>query len=462
MCGIAGGVDATPALVEAALDLIAHRGPDARRVRPVGSGAVGHVRLAIVDLDARSDQPFPCGDGWLAYNGELWNWRQLRVELEEAGRRFQTEGDTEVVAAALELWGDDALVRLNGMFALAWARPERTLLAVDRFGEVPLHVDPVAGVYASELKAMTALGGHPGRSSHVPPGSLVHLTAGQAPAVAHWHDQGCDPLPLDPADASTSLRSSLAGAVTERLLSDVPLCVLLSGGLDSAAVVALMAPQVPDLVAYTAVLDRRSPDLRWAREVADRTGVKLVEVEVQPPTADDLSRCVEVIEQPHKAQVEITWPCLALAGAMSSDGFRVTFSGEGSDELWASYGFAYHGVKAEGWHGYRRKLFLDQHRKNFARANKAFMSRSVECRLPFLNPTLVDLALSLPQASVVERGQPKAVLGRAMLDLLPAEVVRRPKLAFQDGLGLKPMCAEAVADPQRFYKAEFARLYGRR
>src|SRR5690606_20503727 len=104
---------------------------------------------------------------------------------------------------------------------------------------------------------------------------------------------------------------------------------------------------------------------------------------------------IQTIEQPFKAQIEIGWACLHLARQIAADGYRVTYSGEGSDELWASYGFAYHGIQQHGWYDYRRDLFLDQARKNFVRCNKIFMAASVECRLPFLSTPLVEYALSL-------------------------------------------------------------------
>jgi len=223
-----------------------------------------------------------------------------------------------------------------------------------------------------------------------------------------------------------------------------------------------LAQERPGLVAYTAVLDRKSKDLRAAREVAAALRIELREIRVPPPSADDLAKVVRVIEQPYKAQVEIGWACLRLAQAMHSDGFKVTFSGEGSDELWGSYGFAYHALKTQDWHTYRKNLFLTQARKNFPRCNKVFMAHSVECRLPFLHPPLVEFALSLPQRVVQDgKARPKAVIQDAMAGLLPAIVTRRPKVAFQDGMGLKAVIESRLASPQSFYAAEYRRTFGR-
>jgi asparagine synthase (glutamine-hydrolysing) len=459
VCGLVGTVGGSRARVELGLDALAHRGPDGRGVVEAGPAVLGHVRLAVIDPTDASAQPFADGGVVVAYNGELWNHRELRAVLPGPWR---TAGDTEVVARCLDVHGPAGLELMDGMWAVAWVDAAgRCRLARDRFGEVPLHVGRAGDGWwwASEQKALARLGCRWWRD--VGPGELVELGP-HGLVEDRWYDPPAEPADVGPEEAGGLVAGLLeAGTVARGLAADVPACTLLSGGIDSAAVALHLAATLPDLVAYTAVLDRRSRDLRCARSTAEHLGVKLVEVAVEPPTADDLARVVAEVELPHKAQVEIGWACLALAEAMRGDGFKVTYSGEGSDELWASYGMSWHGVAREGWHAHRKRLVLDQARKNFVRCNKVFMARSVEVRLPFLHRPLVEAALSFPQASVAERGRPKAVLQRALRGRLPAEVVDRPKVAFQDGMGLKAACAAAVADPTRFYRAEYRRLYGR-
>lgn len=471
MCGIAGIVGAEPERARVALEALAHRGPDANGFLAADAVALAHTRLSILDLDERSDQPFRYGQVTLAYNGELWNYRELKRELRWRGLPFETEGDTEVVAAALQEWGPDALPRLEGMFALAWhdARwPTQTLhLARDRFGEVPLHVAPVKGgwAFASELKALRAMGAARGEF-WVEPGQHIELFA-EGPKRYRWYEPPLVPQRIDLDEAAEELRRLIDVGARERAISDVPVCTLLSGGIDSAAVAFHLREYVPNLVGYVARMDE-GPDVKAAREVAEALEIELVEVEVEPPTPEDIRHVVEVIEQPHKAQVEIGWACLKLAERVRADGHKVVFSGEGSDELWASYGFAYHALETQGqdWHRYRRDLFLGQHRKNFARCNKVFMAHGVECRLPFLHTSLVEFALSLPRWAVQDgRSKPKAVIQRAYAGMLPERVTKRPKLAFQDGLrngegNLKDAIAARVADPRRFYAAEWTRAYG--
>lgn len=449
MCGVVGGFGLADAR---AVERLAHRGPDASGVWQGSRYWLGHTRLSILDVGPRSDQPFARGDVVLSYNGELWNYRILRAELAALGETFATTGDTEVVAAALGRWGEAALPRFEGMFALAWTTDSGATLTLarDRFGETPLHLDPGRQRFASELKALPGPG-----AIWLEPGTLARLEPDRV-TVRPWYQlRGGHPWQSAPA----AVRAALDLGVREREESDVGFCVLLSGGLDSSIITHHLARRRRDVVAYTAVGTRASADERAAREVAEREGVELRLVRVPDPTAADLAAVVRAIEMPHKAQIEIGWACLHLARAMAADGQRVTFSGEGSDELWASYGMSYHGIQQRGWFDYRRRLFRDQHRKNFARCNKIFMAAGVECRLPFLSTGLVELALSLPERDVRSKARPKLILERAYADELPERVLTRTKMTFQDGAGLQAACARAVADPKRFYGAEFSAAY---
>ncbi len=462
MCGIAGAYGKT---VDAALDAMAHRGPDARGMEQVGPYLeLGHVRLSIIDLDERSNQPFTYGGTTIVFNGEIWNYRELRGDAEAAGKVFKTESDTEVLACLLDQHGVEGLALVQGMFSVAWSRDGSDCwIARDRFGETPLHFSMYPKFcFASEVKGLLALGIHPANIEWLPPGSVLRVTREQKKLnFLRWYELATCQRFDDPDQAANRVRDLLRWGCEERAISDVPVCTLLSGGIDSAAVAAcLKAEAFPDLVAYTAVMDLGSPDLACARETAEMLGIQLQEVFIMPPTAEDLSGIVRLIEMPSKVQVEIGWPCLKLAEAMRSDGFKVTYSGEGSDELWGSYGFAYHGIRSKGWFAYRRELFLGQHRKNFARCNKIFMSRSIECRLPFLSTGLVEYALGLGERAVKDGRHPKAIMSRAFRGMVPERVATREKLAFQDGLGIKRVIAKEIPAPDRYYEAEFTNHFG--
>jgi asparagine synthase (glutamine-hydrolysing) len=425
MCGIiaaAGALD-----LSAAVTALTHRGPDASETVTVNGVTLGHTRLAIQDPTPGSDQPFQWGNLTLVYNGELFNTPTVRAVVEAARAvQWRTTGDTEVVAAALAVLGPAAaLPLLDGMFALAWTTGDGALhLARDRGGEVPLHVHRAHPILAgSEVKAFLALGRRGGPAVvDVGPGEWWTVT-GPHLHRRRFHTLTATPGPWTLTTAVPAVASALTAAVQRRAVSDVPVCSLLSGGIDSAA--------------------------------------KLIEVPVPPPTADDLTRVIYHVEMNYKAQIEIGWPCLLLAAAIRSDGFRVTYTGEGSDELWASYGFAYHALRTQNWHTYRRDLILAQAHRNFPRVNKAFLAHGVEARLPFLDPDVVDLALSLPRDAVQDGStRPKAVLQRAYTGRLPTQITTRPKVAFQDGLGLKTAVTRVLPNPGRYYRAEHHRMYG--
>ena len=458
MCGIIGGYGNQ---IEKGIKALLHRGPDAQGIVKVGQITLGHTRLAILDLDSRSNQPFTYGQVALVFNGEIWNYKQVRMDLQQAGCVFRTTGDTEVVAAALKMWGVNALPRLNGMFAIAWTEDGETLyLARDRFGEIPLHLARQRPFFfASEKKALLAIGMNPKAIDDLPPGYYAMITPTSYQQLSYYN------LPTQPAlisgeQARNCLFQFIGNGLTERTISDVPVCTLLSGGIDSSVVAYFLKQKLPNLVAYTAVFNPKSQDLKNAYLIAEWLGIELREIKVPLPSPDDLSRVIECIEMPYKAQVEIGWPCLKLAEAMRADGFKVTFSSEGSDELWASYGFAYHALKTQNWHTYRKELFLSQAHKNFSRCNKIFMAHSIECRLPFLHPPLVEFAISLPQSIIqTGRSRPKAIIQDAFRGKLPESITHRPKVAFQDGMGLKEAITKILPSPKRFYNAEYNRFY---
>jgi asparagine synthase (glutamine-hydrolysing) len=465
VCGVVAGVGADPAVVSAMTDRLRHRGPDAFGLWQGQHVSLGHTRLAIIDPDPRSNQPFRYGTTVISYNGETWNHRELRLELEGEGHRFVTESDTEVVAHALDAWGPAALPRLHGMFAIAWSSGDGTLhLARDRFGEVPLHYAPLGQgllnegwIASSEIKAMPDL-----PDVHwVLPGVHLQLRAGEAEVADAYVDVVAEGKAYGEVEAQALLVQELHRSCRERAMSDVPVCTLVSGGIDSAVVAYHLREYVPNLVCYVAVQDESSADVRNARLVAEALELELREVAIPQPTQPELEEVVRLIEMPHKAQVEIAWACLHLARAMAADGFKVTFSGEGADELFASYQFSQLALRdGADWFRYRRDLFVGQHRKNFARTNKVFLQYGVECRLPFLHVPLVELCLSMPRPIAEPAGKAKDVLRAAYLGELPYRVVHRQKMAFQDGLGdYKSDIQSMLVDPRRSYKDEFSRSY---
>ena len=475
MCGVVVARD--KALVEAGIKASFHRGPDHSDLVTVNGWVLGHTRLSIVDLSSAGQQPMRRGQTTVVYNGEMWNHETLG-----SGFDLASTSDTEAVVFSLDQERQEALSRFDGQFGLCWVHDDDEALyaARDKVGEVPLHYGYHRStrevMIASEMKALIAMGVHPATISWVPPGSVAVWTDPKAlPQLREWHEYDLAPVDDDLTTATAKVDDLLADAVVKRCkVADVPVATLLSGGIDSSAVTWHALPYLPDLVAYTAVYYTDSLDRRCARAAADHLGIELIEVVIPPPSADDLSTVIESIEMPHKAQVEIGWACLHLARRLHDDGIRVVLSGEGSDELWSSYGRSFHTEQRLGWHKSRRQNVLGQHRKNYARVNKVFMAHSVEGRLPFADANLLEYALRLERDSVfghhfanrpstpVEGRKPtkeKIVLRDSYHDRLPERIERRDKSAFQTDAGIDKAAAGAVADPQSYYRREYRRIF---
>ena len=469
MCGLI--VAGHPAIVEQGIVALAHRGPDHQDVSEHDGWHLGHTRLSILDLSAAANQPMRRGRTTVVYNGELWNYEQLAAEL-QAGTRPLSTGDTEVLCHLLDQKGEAILPDLAGQFAVAWVTDGTLRVARDRHGEIPVHYGYHPKyrtvVVASERKALLDVGVAPQTVRWVPPGTVMSWASPiQQPVVREWHTHDLRPLPDDEETAVERVDGLLAAATRKRMVtSDVPVAVLLSGGIDSSAVAFHARNHYPNLVGYTAVFDTKSKDLRCAREVAEHLGMELREVPVPAPSAADLAAVVRAIELPHKAQVEIGWACLHLADRLRSDGMKVVLSGEGADELWGSYGRAALTIRDLGWHRARGKFVVDQHRKNFARVNKVFMARSVEGRLPFADRFLVEYALGLRQDAVTghlpdrKATQDKMVLRDGYWHRLPHSVIQRQKAAFQTEAKIPEACLQVVNNPQKFYRSEFVKAFG--
>ena len=299
MCGIAGlsgaGWDERPARVRRMLETLRHRGPDDEGLASAGATAIGVRRLSIIDL-VSGHQPMASEDGGIVavQNGELYNFREVREALAARGHRFHTDSDTEVIPHAYEEWGSAFVERLRGMFAIAlWdAGRERLILARDRLGKKPLAYAVTAeGVaFASELQALLtlpldravdaeALRGYlafgyidaPRTAFRavrkVRPGTLLEIAGGVVTERVYWRPTFAPKLAVSEDEALERLRATLTEAVRIRLISDVPLGVFLSGGLDSSTIVALMAQESSAPVRTFAVgfSDESYSELRYAR-----------------------------------------------------------------------------------------------------------------------------------------------------------------------------------------------------
>ena len=473
MCGIIGGYDLDK--ISLGLDAINHRGRDARDVKNISCVSFGHVRLQVMDTSSASDQPMTVGDTTITFNGAVWNFRNIRDYLTQTYNiSFKTDGDTEVLAHLIDREDLSGLSKIQGMFVVAWTRGNGDItIARDRHGEVPCHYSLLDTavfphfMFCSEIKGLRALGVKNSLIEMLPSGSYIKTIKqnGIQSEKGCWYnirDNLIEDNFSNRSVASHKIKELIQQGSIERTVSAVPVCTLLSGGIDSSVITLAAKKQIDNLVSYIAVYDEKSKDLKCAREVAEMLNIELVEVKIEPPTLNDIKDIINTIEMSYKAQIEIAWPCIKLAQRISSDGFRVILSGEGSDELWASYGMSYHGIKQHGWTDYRIKLFGSQEKKNFSRCNKIFMKYGGECRLPFLNTKLVETALGMKQDTVWDtKRRPKAVLQDGYINLLPEQITKRPKLAFQDGMKIKNEFANILDKPPKImYRETYDEIYG--
>lgn len=459
MCGLigqAGPGSGRLSSVETAtlLGRVKHRGPDSDGAAAADDYLLGHTRLAIQDLSAAAAQPFLQGDVTLTYNGELWNAAQINVGVRE------TTGDTEVVAKALDQYGVAALPRFDGMWALAWHDQQtgQIHLARDRWGKVPLYwsTDGATVYWASEYGALP----HGLPAEPVKPGHIVTVDPGLGWVMADEPWDVATPL-VDLEPEPETVLTLLRKGVRERLVGDRSIAFMLSGGLDSTFILALVREiwQGP-LVAYTGVLDETSPDLQAARWVAAEFDVDLVEVPVPSPTEQTVREAVAAVEYPMKAQVEIALAHLPIMRRISEDGHAVCLSGEAADELFGGYGnMMIKASKADDaeYTAIKTAAVEKMSRGNFPRVNKVGMRYGVECRLPFMQSELVELAL----AATKQQSPPgKKLLKAAAKGVVPPRIISRPKETFQGGVGTAGAVSQLYASPVIHYNATARTLFG--
>lgn len=459
MCGFAGvlrpranvSADELAGNIGSMMDAIVHRGPDGsgRWVDAEAGVALGHRRLAILDLSEAGHQPMASTSGrfQLAYNGEIYNHMELRRHIEEQGgsRSWRGHSDTEVLIAAIELWGlPKALSRATGMFALAlWDRETATLsLARDRMGEKPLYYGwqglgwERAFLFGSELAALKQHPSFVGRISRraltaymklscVPaplsiyegiaklePGTVLTLSAGETDPVIrpYWsltdvvRRGQSDPFKGAPDEAVEALGEIAGSAVRRQMVSDVPLGAFLSGGVDSSAVVSLMQAASPRPVkTFTIGFDESGYDEAvHAKDVARHLGTEHHELYVDPATAlSVIPDLPDIYSEPFADSSQVP---TVLVSRLARVEVTVALSGDGGDELFCGYNR--YTLAARAWSGLRRVPRLARRAAAVAitalppSALTAFGDTALRRRLPQLGDKLHKTAAVLPSTSV--------------------------------------------------------------
>lgn len=379
MCGITGAVWTRPELavssqlLTAMTETLVHRGPDDQGyyLRDASGSdhdpgvALGFRRLAIIDL-ATGNQPVSneAGTIQLVFNGEIYNYKPLRAELEKLGYQFRSQGDSEVIAHLYDKYGEDCFERLNGMFAIAiWdQRQQKLVLARDRLGQKPLFYSNQDGrlLFGSELKSLLAVPGvarevspqavdlyltyqyvpHPNcilAGCHkLSPGHRAVYQAGELRVEPFWELDCNRQQSISADEASQQLRELLESAVQLRMQSDVPLGAFLSGGVDSSLIVALMQRHASQPVRTFSIgfPVAEYDETNYARQVAQHLGTEHHEFQVEPDAVEILPQLVHQYDEPLADSSAIpTW----YVARQTRSEVTVALSGDGGDELFAGY-----------------------------------------------------------------------------------------------------------------------------
>ena len=374
MLQVGGGAPVNGELLARMRDLIAHRGPDdaGSYVAPDGRVGLANRRLSIIDLSAGGHQPLANEDGtvWIAFNGEIYNYRELRPALLARGHVFASQSDTEVIVHLYEEYGADCVQHLRGMFAFAiWdARRQELFLARDRLGEKPLYYAHAGGcfMFASEIKSLLA---NPALPRKVKPAALYHyltfltppapetlfdgvqkLAAGHCAWIAldgsvrvheYWNMFAGSVAPASPGDVLEQLRATLRESIALRMISDVPFGVLLSGGIDSTTNLALMTellqqPVRSFSIGYAGAGVAEFNELNFARAAARQFGAEHHEVIIG---REDLMRFLPdmIYHQDEPIADPVCVPVHYVCKLARESGTKVVQVGEGADELFGGY-----------------------------------------------------------------------------------------------------------------------------
>ena len=482
MCGIAGivsknGGNVVP-LVGTMLSCMINRGPDGAGLvadghiikansilmmqpqfqKMSGKSALGHTRLAIVGGTCGA-QPFSSCDDRLVleHNGEIYNYKKLRKKLEKR-HKFSTTTDSEVVVHLLEdhlrknnLLGaiKRTVAELDGVYALAIQDKEtgETALVRDRIGVRQLYYADTGSyvAFASERKALWRIGIQEPTRSVLPGNAMIILPGGK---LESFHV--ADPIPpkvriehRTMGPAIEGYKKALIEAMEKRTQDFKKIGIIFSGGIDSVLVAYLAARMVPEVVCYTGGV-KGSHDIAYARQIAQRLGLKLKVAELDQDSVEKLvPEIINVIEDANAGQVEVALPVYSAVKLAHQDDMKVMLTGQGADELFGGYSWYAKVAEKEGYKKLRERMVEDLlllYKETLEREDKITMAHSIELREPFLDPEVIRVALATELRLNVKGGHDtlgKHVHRRLAQSLgIPKDIAYRVKEAAQHGSGM--------------------------
>ena len=475
MCGIVCAFDLKVKSSDLRPDLldmskkIRHRGPDWSGIFSNEKAILAHERLAIVD-PASGKQPLFSSDGKLvlAANGEIYNHLDLKKEL-VSEYQFKTNSDCEVILALYEKYGCDFIHKLNGIFAFAIYDIDKNeyFIARDHIGIIPLYMgwdDGGTFYVASELKALE----HKCTKIELfPPGNYLYSNDEK---LKKWYQYDwSDFKSVEKNNTSINdIRTALESAVHRQLMTDVPYGVLLSGGLDSSIISAVVKKYAdkriesgdatdawwPQLHSFSVGL-KGSPDLKSAKLVADHIGS--IHHEITFTIQEGLDAIKDVIynlETYDITTVRASTPMYLMARVIKSMGIKMVLSGEGADEIFGGYLYFHKAPNAEEFHNETVRKLSKLHLYDCLRANKSLAAWGVEGRVPFLDKDFLDFSMNInPHLKMITNDKiEKNILRESFQDYLPDEILWRQKEQFSDGVGydwidsLKEFADESVTN----------------
>ena len=470
MCGIIGGNWFTSSKqTHTHLQKIIHRGRDASIVDEIDGVFVGHNRLSIQDLSSTANQPMWNGDKTvcIVYNGELWGSDYTKDLKSKITIPFKTKSDTEIILNAYCEFGTDSFKDLDGMFSFAIVdtKINKIFVVRDYVGELPLWyaIDNDGKlVFCSEKKGLPISDLYEKQVKAVYPGTYIDYNYKTLESnIVTYYSLPSEIVNDDRETIIKTIREKLEEAVKVKMVSDVPICTILSGGIDSVIVTYLLSKINPNIEAFVVSMgdgDTKNDDIKYARMAAKEFGIKLNEIIL---TEQDVENAIEetlyVIEQARWQNVGSAIAQIALGKKIDEMGYKVVFSGDLSDEIWGSYGHiqAFH-WRPEDYDKARRKLVEDVHKTNFLTTNQSIMwGGTVEIRTPYSWRPFVEYSLNIPPLYQKERGHMKPLLREAFSGEISDEILWRPKVFFAQGA----RTADLIESKKNILKSKLKELY---